>query len=406
MDRGSPAAEPNPGPAPTERLYYADSYLRVFEAQVLEVRPRGQGYAVVLDRTVFYPTSGGQPHDRGTLGAAAVLDVQDEGERIVHVTDAPVAGVVRGEIDWPRRFDHMQQHTGQHILSQAALRVCGAQTTSVHFGTEACTLDLDRPDLTDETAAQIEDLANAVVVEDRPVSVRFVDESQVPTLGLRRPAKRRGEIRVVEVAEFDRSSCGGTHVRRTGEIGLIKITGWERYKGGVRVAFLCGGRALRDYRWKHTLLRDVAASLSVADREVKEAVGRLGAALRERERALQETLTRLLTREAADYLAQASGSPKIVAAVLDRPPDEAAALAGRIIAAGEAAVALAARGRLVVARSPSVAVDAAAILRAVLEPLGGKGGGRPEFARGVLPAESMEAAVEAARAALRQALHA
>jgi len=395
MDRG-----------PTERLYYADSYLRVFEARVLEVRPHGRGYAVVLDRTAFYPTSGGQPHDLGTLGGAAVLEVREDGERIAHVTDAPVAGVVRGEIDWPRRFDHMQQHTGQHILSQAALQVCRAQTTAVHLGAEACTLDLDRPEVSAETVAQIEDLANAVVVEDRPVHVRIVDESALPALGLRRPAKRRGEVRVVEVEEFDRSSCGGTHVRRTGEIGLVKITGWERHKGGVRVEFLCGGRALRDYRWKHTLLRDLAASLSVADREVGDAVGRLGAALRERERALHEALSRLLAREAADYLAQAAGSPKIIAAVLDRPVDEAAALAGRIVASGEAAVALATRGRLIVARSPSVAVDAAAILRTVLPPFGGKGGGRPEFAQGAVPAESMEAAVEAARTALRQALHA
>jgi len=393
-------------PEATERLYYADSYQRVFEARVLAVRPHERGQAVILDRTAFYPTSGGQPHDLGTLGDAAVLDVLDDEDVIVHVVDARVQGTVRGEIDWTRRFDHMQQHTGQHILSQAALRTCGAQTRSVHFGAEGCTLDLDLADLTGEAAAQIEDLANTVVVEDRPVLVRMVEESALPALGLRRPARKRGEIRVIEVADFDRSACGGTHVRRTGEIGMIKIRGWERYKGGLRVEFLCGWRALRDYRWKSALVADLAASFTVAEREVGDAVARLGAALRERERAAGDLRDRLLAREAADYLDAATGSPRIIAAVLDRPVDEALVLAGRIVATAEAAVAFASRGRLVVARSPSVAVDASAILRAALEPLGGRGGGRPEFAQGAVPAEAMAQAVAAARAALEQALHA
>lgn len=390
----------------TERLYYGDSYLRIFDAQVIDVRPHARGHAVVLDRTAFYPTSGGQPNDRGVIGGATVLDVVDDETSILHVVDAPVEGTVRGEIDWPRRFDHMQQHTGQHILSQAALRTCRAQTVSVHFGAESCTLDLDRLEMTAGVAGEIEDLANAVVVEDRPVLVRMVEETALPALGLRRPAKTRGEIRVIEVAEFDRSACGGTHVRRTGEVGLIKILGWERHKGGLRLAFLCGWRALRDYRWKSTLVTGLAASFSVKDREVGEAVARQSAALRDSERAAADLRARLLAREAEEYLARAGGSPKIIAAVLDRPVDEALALVGKIVATAEAAVAFAARGRLIVARSPSVAIDAAAIVRAALAPFGGKGGGRPEFAQGAVPVGAEGAAVEAARTALVQALDA
>lgn len=387
----------------TERLYYADSYQRVFDARVLAVRPHDRGHTVVVDRTAFFPTSGGQPHDLGTLGGAGVIDVIDNEGTIIHIVTRPIEGDVRGEIDWPRRFDHMQQHTGQHILSQAALSSLGAQTVSVHFGAEVCTLDLDLSDLTAELAAGAEDLANSVVFEDRAVLVRMVDESELPALRLRRPAKRRGEIRVVEVEQFDRSACGGTHVRRTGEIGLIKLRRWERYKGGVRVEFLCGWRALRDYRWKSALVSDLAGSFTVKDREVAEAVGRLSGQLKERERAIADLRDRLLAGEARGYLDGAQGAPKIITDVLDRPPDEAGTLAGKIVSAERSVVVFGVTGgRIIIARSPSLDVNAAALLRRILEPRGGRGGGRAEFAQGALPAESLREAVEAARAELRR----
>lgn len=387
----------------TERLYYADSYQRVFDAHVLDVRPHARGHAVVVDRTAFFPTSGGQPHDLGTLGDADVIDVIDDEDTILHVVARPLAGGVRGEIDWPRRFDHMQQHTGQHVLSQSALRSLGAQTVSVHFGADVCTLDLDLSDLTVEMAARAENLANAVVFEDRPVPVRMVDESELPALGLRRPAKKRGQIRVVEVEEFDRSACGGTHVLRTGEIGLIKLRRWERYKGGVRVEFLCGWRALRDYGWKNALVSDLAGSFTVKDREVAEAVARLSGQLKERERAIADLRDRVLSVEAGGYLERAQGTPKIIADVLDRPPDEAGILAGKIVAREPAVVMFGVTGgRMVIARSPSLDLDAVAVLRRVLEPRGGRGGGRPEFAQGALPAEALREALESARVELRK----
>lgn len=385
----------------TERLYYTDSYLRAFDAHVLDATPHERGHAVMLDRTAFFPTSGGQPNDLGVLGGTAVLDVLDSDDGTVrHVVGRSLAGAVRGEIDWPRRFDHMQQHTGQHILSQAALRALGAQTVSVHLGAERCTLDLDRPDLTAPQADAVEDLANALVTEDRPVHTRFVEETELASLGLRRPPKTRGVIRLVEVDGFDRSACGGTHVRRTGEIGLIKLRRWERYKGGVRVEFACGGRALRDYRWKHVLITDLAGALTVKDREVGEAVTRMAGQLKEREREAGELRDRLLEREAEERLAAAEGRPKVIAAVLEGSIDEAVALAGKIVASGEAAVAFASGGRIIVACAPALGIDASAVLRAVVEPLGGRGGGRKQFAQGAVPLEAQAAAIQAAREAL------
>src|SRR2546427_324051 len=195
-----------------------------------------------LDQTACYPGGGGQPPDHGRLGAASVSDAREEEGRVWHRTEGALVpgALVKGSLDWGRRFDHMQQHTGQHILSQAFIEALGAQTRAVHLGAELSTLDLDLAELPALSAGQVEDLTNRIVFEDRPVQIREVDESELPGLGLRRPAKKRGPIRVVDVAEFGPSACGGTHVRRTGEIGTVKLRRWERFKGGGRVEFLCG----------------------------------------------------------------------------------------------------------------------------------------------------------------------
>ncbi len=384
----------------TERLYQTDSYRTEFEATVIEVRPRGEQCAVVLDRTAFYPASGGQPHDTGTLGGVPVTEVlEDEEERIVHLAAGRVEGTVTGTIDWSRRFDHMQQHTGQHILSQAFLQALRAQTRAVHLGASLSTLDLDIGDLTAEGAGQVEDLADQIVFEDRPVIIREVDESELVDLGLRRPPKKRGRLRVVEVEGFDRSACGGTHVRRTGEVGPITIRRWERFKGGVRVEFLCGWRALRDHRWKNALVLDLAARFTGKDTEVADAVGRQAAQLRERDRQLTDLRDRLIDVEARRRLDEATGTPKVVAAVFaDWPAEMVSALAGRLAAAGAVVAVLGtADGRLVIARSADLDLDAAAILVGVARPRGGRGGGRPSYAQGAVPGQHVGGAVEAAR---------
>jgi alanyl-tRNA synthetase len=390
----------------TQRLYYGDSYLREFTAAVLEVRPRDAHVGVVLDRTAFYPTSGGQPHDIGTLNDVAVLEVLADDEHIVHVVPGRLQGTVVGKVDWPRRFDHMQQHTGQHILSQAFGRALGAQTRAVHMGAELSTLDLDRTELTATDVATVEDLANQIVFEDRPLLIREVEEADLEELGLRRPAHKRDRIRVVEVEDFDRSACGGTHVRRTGEVGPIKIRRWERFKGGTRVEFLCGWRALRDYRWKNALALDLAGQLTVKDTEVPAAVGRLAGQVRERDRLLADVQNRLIELEARSRLAETPGSPKVVAAVIPEWTTEmVAALAGRLAKAeATAAVLGTVDGHLVVARSGDLPVDAAAVLTEVARQHGGRGGGRPAYAQGAIPAAHITAAVESARAELTRRL--
>ncbi len=247
----------------TERLYYLDSYLQTFDARLVSVGQVGGRPSVVLDRTVFYPTSGGQPFDTGTLGGARVLDVVErEDGAILHVVEreveVSVSGIgdssieiVTGRIDWPRRFEHMQQHTGQHVLSAAIDQVCGVRTESFHLGAASATIDLAR-ELTLAEIADAEDLANAVVWEDRPVGIRFVDAEDSSALQLRKESARTGTLRIVDVEGFDVSACGGTHVTRTGAIGIIAVSGWERLRGGTRLEFRCGVRALH----RHRLLRD------------------------------------------------------------------------------------------------------------------------------------------------------
>lgn len=384
----------------TVRLYHADSYVTEFEAAIVEVRPHGDSFGIVLDRTAFYPTSGGQPHDTGTLNDVRVVDVIEDGEDgVLHIVAHRVEGQVTGTIDWPRRLDHMQQHTGQHILSQAFLAAYKAQTRAVHLGADVSTLDLDLTELTADAAAHAEDLANRLVLDDRPVIIREVDESELAGLGLRRPAKKRGRIRVVEVEGFDRSACGGTHVRRTGEIGLIKIRRWERFKGGVRVEFLCGWRGVADYRWKNALVLDLAGRFSVKDQEVIEAVERQGAQLRERDRQITELRDRVIDLEAQRRLAEVRGTPRVVAEVIAGwTPEMISALAGRLIAATCTVAVLGTDdGRLVIARSADLDLDAASLLRRVVERLGGRGGGRPAYAQGAVPPAQIAAAVDAAR---------
>jgi alanyl-tRNA synthetase len=407
----------------TQRLYQRDSYQRQCATVVTATRTiPGRGPAVALAETVFYPAGGGQPADRGHVDGLAVIDVVEEDGQIWHVlgavagTDedaatAPPPGTrVVGSIDWDRRFDHMQQHTGQHILSQAFLQVLGAPTVSVHME-RTCTLDVAIASLDDEGAARVEGLANRVVMDNRPVHVREVDDQEAVRLGLRRPPTRAGLIRVVEVEAFDRSACGGTHVRATAEVGPVLIRRWERHKGGVRVEFLCGWRAIRDYGRLRGLVREVTARLTTGEADVADAVRRLQDRVRDLERDLQATRDALLGYE-AERLVEAAGAPpepggpRIVAAALaDRSVAEVRALARLITSQpGRVAVLVSAPDRRVlVARSADVDLDAAAALQAAVGAFGGRGGGRAEAAEGAAPAApSADALVEAARAAAAQ----
>ena len=231
----------------TIRLYYDEPYRATFDATVTSCVTRNGAIEVMLDQTAFYPTSGGQPHDLGTLSGARVLDVVDtESEEIVHVVDARLAEgtSVRGAIDWERRFDHMQQHTGQHVLSAAFDRMFGVRTESFHLGVTAATIDLAR-EVSVEEVRRAEDEANRIVWEDRPVAIRVATPEEAANLPLRKASLRSGPIRLIEVCDFDLSACGGTHVSRTGAIGIVATTGTDKFRGGSRIEFVCGGRVTR-----------------------------------------------------------------------------------------------------------------------------------------------------------------
>lgn len=370
----------------TERLYYNDPYLREFEAIVERVELVNGRPAVRLDRTAFYPTSGGQPHDLGTLDGARVIDVADTDDGdMFHVVEGDLAqgARVRGSIDWTRRFDHMQQHTGQHVLSAAFDHLLNARTESFHLGADYATIDLGR-ELTPQEIARAEDEANRIVWEDRPVKISFVDAADAAKLKLRKEPSREGLLRLIEVDDYDISACGGTHVGRTGAIGIIAVTGWERFKGGMRVGFACGGRALR----AHRKLRDITAAsirlLSVLPDELPGAIERLQADGKESKRTVKDLQSNLARHEAA-ALASAAKDGRVVAALAGWDQNGIKAIAAAIAenpAHVAALVTTASPSALVIARHPDANVDSAGILKQVLQKFGGKGGGRPELAQG------------------------
>lgn len=406
-DEGPPTA-PEEGTA-TDRLYHTDSYCREFTARVRAVgaRPGRGGVAVVLDRTAFYPTSGGQPHDTGMLAGARVVEVLEEGSAIVHLVEEGQAGAalrvgaeVRGVLDWDRRYDHMQQHTAQHILSAAFLQVMGAETLSVHLGA-TCTLDLNVASLDPEGVRRVEDAACQVVFANRSVTVRFVDTGDLAGLALRRPPRRAGPLRLVEVDGYDRSACGGTHVRATGEVGAILVRRWERVRGGTRVEFLAGWRAVRDYRRKHDLVSRWSRRLGVGDQELDDALGRLADEAGSRSRALQDLRKRLVVYEACERLASAPtvGELKLVRLEAPRRDAEEVRLLLRELTARERCVVVAGvveDGRVYCARTAGGGPDVAALLSRACAAAGGRGGGTAEFAQGAVPPG------DAVRAVLRQ----
>lgn len=388
----------------THRLYYTDPYLTEFDAAVVDVRQHEGRPALVLDRTAFYPTSGGQPFDTGTLGGARVVDVVDlEDGTIGHITegDAP-RGNVTGRIDWARRFEHMQQHTGQHVLSAAFDRLLGIRTTSFHLGSAAATVDLAR-EVTPSEIVRVEDAANAIVWEDRPVTIRFVDAGEAGALPLRKESARSGPLRIVEVDGFDVSACGGTHVARTGAIGVITISAWERFKGGSRIEFRCGIRALRSSRQMRDVLAAGAKLLSAGADELASGIERLQGENKELARRVKDLESRLAMHEAEALATRAEplGHARLVIGTLDgKDLNGLKALAQNIAAReGSAAVLFTASSpvSLVIARAPGVAFDAAALLKALLAQFGGKGGGRPELAQGGGLQGETESIVAAAR---------
>jgi alanyl-tRNA synthetase len=388
----------------TERLYYHDSHLIEFEARVVDVTERVSGWtAVVLDRTAFYPTGGGQPSDTGTLDGSRVVECIDDGERgVLHVMQGatPARGAaVSGRVDWARRLDHIQQHTGQHILSQAFVTLFNAPTKSFRVLDAVCEIDVELSHPTADVIERAVELANNIVWEDRLITIHNVTAEQAAAMPLRKESSREGELRLIEIDGFDLTPCGGTHAYRTGEVGMIAMRSWERAKGLTRIEFVAGQRALADYRKANRSAREAAALFSTGRDNLPQVAAQLveeNKELHRHVRALEEIAAeveaqRLLasasTSASVSGSDSASNSERIVTQVFDgRDAESLKKLAHALMSHPHTIALLGSRdkdtARLVFARSSDAPGDMSALMREACALLDGRGGGKPEMAQG------------------------
>jgi alanyl-tRNA synthetase len=380
----------------TERLYYNDSHLTEFEARVTNITERVSGWsAVTLDRTAFYPAGGGQPSDTGFLGEARVVECIDaEADSVLHVVQGrtpKVGELVRGHVDWPRRLDHMQQHTGQHILSQAFVALFDAETRGFRMMDASSEIDVALDEPTDERIERAIELANSIIWDNRPVRVRQVTQEEAARLPLRKESTRAGELRIIEIEGFDLTPCGGTHATRTGEVGIIAARHWERAKGLTRVEFVAGTRALADYRRANRTARAVASLFSAGRDDAPAMVSRLqeeNKQLVRRMRVLEERSVRVEAEELLNETNASSGDGlRIIAQVFEARDAESLKKLAQALIAHERCVALLGStdeggAKLVFARSADAGGDMNALMRQACALLDGRGGGRPDLAQG------------------------
>jgi alanyl-tRNA synthetase len=378
----------------TERLYYSDSHLIEFEARVIDVTERVSGWtAIVLDRTAFYPTGGGQPSDTGTLSGCRVVECIDGDETVLHVvqgTTPPVGSEVKGRVDWSRRLDHMQQHTGQHILSQAFVTLFNAQTKSFRVLEDACEIDVDLSNPSNEVIERAVELANNVIWEDRQITIRNVTSDEAMSLPLRKDPARQGELRLIEIEGFDLTPCGGTHAFRTGEVGMIAVRSWQRAKGLTRIEFVAGTRALADYRRANKSAREIAELFSTGRDDAPASAAHMleeNKELNRRVRVLEEVAAGVeAERFVSEQDATADGSKVIVQVFEDRDGESLKKLAHALIAFPKVVALLFSKDkdttRMVFARSADADGDMNQLMKKACEMLDGRGGGRPDMAQG------------------------
>jgi alanyl-tRNA synthetase len=384
--------------AATNRLYYTDAYRTTFAGTVIDRDENGT--RVYLNETAFYPTSGGQPHDLGTLAGVPVTDVVDEGDRIAHVLASPLppsASSAEGSIDWDRRFDHMQQHTGQHLISAVFEDLFGFPTVSVHFGPDYSTLDVETESVSRQQLLMVEAQANAVVGEARPVVVTFEDAATA--VGLRKASDREGTLRIVSIDGVDRSACGGTHVRSTAEIGPVLLRSMEKVRKATRIEFVCGQRAVRRARRDFEALGKIAASLSASADEAAELVAGQADRLKDADNArkrLEKELATYRVRERYDAAAPDSSGVRTIVIRDAASMDDVRTLAQAAFALPKVVVigALSNPPSVLVASSEDSGVDAGRTIKERLAAVGGRGGGSPRIAQGSVPsAEALESVV-------------
>lgn len=368
-----------------DRLYYKDPYRTTFKANVIrEGVEDGRPFAV-LENTLFYPTGGGQPHDTGKLNGIRVTDVEEKDGEILHYVEKPLnALVVSGKIDWTRRHDHMQQHTGQHILTAAFIETAGCATVSFHLGSESVSIDLDTEHLIDEQLEAAEKRANEIIRENRAIETRWVTEGELDRNRLRKEIAVDGEIRLVIIPDYDYNGCGGTHPYSTGEVGQLKILGMERVRKKTRIHFVCGNRILDQLEKKNRILKEAVGMLSVPEENTTEAIRRLLDTNRALEKQLAEAEGRLLEMEARSLV---TTGPLVKASFKDRPIGVLQKLGRAAATAREDAIVLltvrnGGKLQFVAARGSEAKVSMEQVAAAALEATGGKGGGSETFVQG------------------------
>lgn len=376
----------------TRKIYHEDQYIQTFSSRVIESITCNAKPGVILEETIFYPTSGGQPHDTGTLNDTAVLDVvEDEQQRIIHLLERPlVAESVQGQLDWSRRFDHMQQHTGQHLLSQVCLKLCDAETLSFHLSAESSTLDIAQADLDADTINFVEAVANQVIYENREVMAHLVSKDELSRFPVRKLPTVEKHIRIVEIDQFDYSPCGGTHCSRTGEIGMIKVTKSENYKGGSRLHFLCGGRALKDYQQKTSLLKQLSETMSSGEAELPQNVIKLQEETKTLRREQHHTTAQLLEYEAKTLIAerkQTDGCYLLKKIFEERDPKELKVLALKVLEHSPNTVILFGgkcngKASLLFLRSEELPYHMGELMKTACAVIEGRGGGKAQQAQG------------------------
>jgi len=380
----------------TERLYYQDSYLKEFKAKVLKKIKINNQPAVVLDKTAFYPTSGGQPYDRGVIQDIPVVEVVEDNDEITHILKEElkeeINSEVVGKINWERRFDHMQQHSGQHILSGALMKLWSVETVSFHLGEEVCTLDIAKEKFTEEEARKVEECANEIIFNNKPVKCYFVEgEEELKRLNLRKMPDRKGKIRIIEIKNFDLSACGGTHCRATGEVGMIKITKWEKRGEKIRLEFICGRRAWKDYFRKNKVIKNISNKLTIKDSELGEAIDRMLEEQKEIRKELKGFKEKLQDYEVRNLINKSSlkdDGIRIVSKIFeDKNFQEVRELVQKIINLDESVVVLAginSKGegiKILFACSRALNYDMNRLIREAGKFIEGRGGGAPNFAQ-------------------------
>lgn len=379
----------------TQRHYYTDAYTTQFWANVIDLTEENGRYAAILDETFFYPTSGGQPHDLGTLNQIPVIDVtlREDDSAVLHWLAEPFNGerFAHATIDWTRRFDHMQQHTGQHILSKAFIQIAAAETVGFHLTNDNLTIDLDCYPLTVDQLAHVESLANQVVGENQPVFIELLSYEEAQAKQVRKlPPRFDGPVRLIEIGSFDLTACGGTHVQHTGEVCLIKIIKQERIGSKTRITFLCGQRALSDYQQKHQIVADIATQLTTGVGDLPSLVARMQADLKQAQKENGRLQADLLTFTLEQQLqaARAWGPYRGLVYVWEGQDGRLLKQAGGFLAGQPDLISLLAmvgldKTQLLFACGEAVTADMSGWLKAAIAELGnGSGGGRPTFAQG------------------------